>query len=224
VPQRSKEFAEDYRYFPEPDLPPLSITASWTEQVLSRMPELPDQKRIRFREQYRLSDYDARVLSETRPRGDFFEETVSAAGDTENAKAVANWVTGDLARLLNANGTEIQDSQVTPNVLAEIIALQESGTISGKTAKDVLERVFRVGGTPRGIVDAEGLAQIESSGEIDEAVERVIAVNERAVTDYRGGKDEAIKFLVGQVMKETRGRARPDAAADLLREKLGRNP
>ncbi|MEO7666907.1 MAG: Asp-tRNA(Asn)/Glu-tRNA(Gln) amidotransferase subunit GatB, partial [Dehalococcoidia bacterium] len=220
VPQRTKEGAEDYRYFPEPDLPPLAISADWIQRIRETMPELPDAKRLRFQEQYSLSDYDARILTDSRVRGDFFEDTVAAAG-AEWAKSVANWINGDFARLLNAANTKIQDSKITPDALAELIGLQEAGTISGKTAKDVFEQMFSTGDSSQKIVETQGLAQIESTDEVSAAIVSVIAANEKAVQDYRAGKDEAIKFLVGQVMKETRGRARPDVAADLLREKLG---
>jgi aspartyl-tRNA(Asn)/glutamyl-tRNA(Gln) amidotransferase subunit B len=223
VPQRTKEFAEDYRYFPEPDLPPLAISREWVEQVRERMPELPDAKRHRFGEQYGLSEYDARVLADTRARADFFEEAVGT-GSAERAKVVANWVTGDFARLLNAAGIEMQDAKVTPQALSELIDLQEKGTISGKTAKDVFEQMFASGRAPGDIVEEQGLVQIESGGEIEDAVAAVIANNPKPVEDYRGGKEEAIKFLVGQVMKETKGRARPDIVMEILKHKLNEGP
>ncbi len=220
VPQRTKEFAEDYRYFPEPDLPPLAISEEWVQRIRESMPELPDAKRHRFESSYGLSDYDARVLAESRARGDFFEETVAIAGP-ERAKTIANWINGDFARLLNATaGADIGDSRVTAAALAELVALQGSGAISGKTAKDVFEQMFTTGSSPKSIVEQQGLGQIESTDEVSSAAAAVIATNEKAVQDYRSGKEEAIKFLVGQVMKETRGRARPDVAEKMLREKL----
>lgn len=225
VSQRSKEGSADYRYFPEPDLPPLVISNEWRESVRARMPELPDAKRARFASQYGLSEYDARVLADSRSRADFFEQVVALGGGTpRRAKTVANWVTGDFTRLLNAAGTEITDSKVTPDSLSALIDIQEQGTISGKTAKDVFERVFETGGAPADIVKEQGLAQIESSGEVEAAAEAAIAANPKAADDYRGGKEEAIKFLVGQVMKETRGRARPDTITAILKEKLSRGP
>lgn len=225
VTQRSKEGAEDYRYFPEPDLPPLIISDEWREAVRARMPELPDAKRRRFVDQYGLSEYDARVLADSRARADFFEEAVALGGGTPHrAKAVANWVTGDFARLLNAAGTDIADSKVTPAALSALIDMQEQGAISGKTAKDVFQQVFETGKTPADIVKEQGLGQIESTGEIEKAADAVISANPKAAQDYRGGKEEAIKFLVGQVMKETRGRAKPDIVARILKEKLDRDP
>jgi aspartyl-tRNA(Asn)/glutamyl-tRNA(Gln) amidotransferase subunit B len=220
VSQRSKEFAEDYRYFPEPDLPPLVIDEPWIARIRERMPELPDAKRRRLAESYGLSDYDARVLAETRVRAAFFEDTVAALGDTSLAKTAANWVTGELARLLNATRTDLEDAQVSPQGLADLIGLQEAGSISGKTAKDIFEQMFKSGQPAKAIIEAQGLLQIESSDELAAAVLAVIAANPKPVEDYRRGKEEAIKFLVGQVMKETRGRAKPDMVTDLLRESL----
>jgi aspartyl-tRNA(Asn)/glutamyl-tRNA(Gln) amidotransferase subunit B len=223
VSQRSKEFAEDYRYFPEPDLPPLVISEQWRESVRARMPELPDAKRRRFAEAYSLSEYDARVLSDSRARADFFEETVAlGGGSAQRAKTVANWVTGDFARLLNAAGIDVADSKLTPEGLSALIDMQEQGAISGKTAKHVFQQVFDTGQAPAHIVKEQGLGQIESSGEVEAAAEAAIAENPKAAADYRGGKEEAIKFLVGQVMKATRGRAKPDTITAILKEKLAR--
>jgi len=223
VSQRTKEGAEDYRYFPEPDLPPLVISREWVEEIRARMPELPDAKRARFEEQYGLSEYDARVLAESPARADFFE-AAAVGGSAERAKTVSNWVTGDLARLLNAENMEIQDARVTPEAVAALIGLQEAGTISGKTAKAVFEEMFASGKAPGEVVKEQGLEQITSSDEVVTSVEKVIADNAKAVEDYRGGKEEAIKFLVGQVMRETRGRAGPDVVTELLKEKLADRP
>ena len=223
VPQRTKEFAEDYRYFPEPDLPPLLISREWVEEIRARLPELPDAKRARFQEQYSLTAYDAQVLSESTARADFFE-AATAGGSAERAKAVSNWITGDFARLLNAENAEIQNARVTPESLAALIDLQEAGTVSGKTAKAVFEEMFALGKAPGEIVKEKGLEQITSSDEVVTSVEKVIADNAKAVEDYRGGKEEAIKFLVGQVMRETRGRASPDVITELLKEKLAEKP
>jgi aspartyl-tRNA(Asn)/glutamyl-tRNA(Gln) amidotransferase subunit B len=223
VTQRSKEGAEDYRYFPEPDLPPLVIDRVWVDEIRARMPELPDAKRARFQADYALSEYDARVLADSRARAAFFEDAVALAG-AERAKTVANWLTGDFARLLNATNQDIEDSQVTPQALADLIALQESGVISGKTAKDVFEQMFQTGRDAKAIVEEQGLGQIEGGDEVALAADAAIAANQKAVADYRGGKEEAIKFLVGQVMKETRGRAKPDAVTAILKEKLKEKP
>ncbi len=225
VSQRTKEYADDYRYFPEPDLPTLVIDPQWLERIRARVPELPAAKHARFVHQYGLSDYDTRILVETRPRADFFEATV-ALGDAglQRAKSVANWMNGDFARLLNAAGLEVEESRITPDGLSELIGLIEAGTISGKTAKDVFEEMFNTGKSPKTIVDSAGLTQISSGEAIGEAVDRVIQNNPKPVEDYRGGKEEAIKFLVGQVMRETQGRAQPDVVMQILREKLGKGP
>ena len=226
VPQRSKEYADDYRYFPEPDLPTLAVAREWVEEMRSQMPELPDAKRQRFRDQYGLSDYDATILVENRARADFYEATVALAeGDKlRRAKSAANWMNVELARLLNAANIEVQDSKVTPEGLSELLDLQDAGTISGKTAKSVFEEMFRTGRPPSTIVQEAGLTQMASADEFSDVVERVLQQFPKAVQDYRRGKEEAIKFLVGQVMRETRGRAGPDAVVALLKEKLDGNP
>jgi len=239
VSQRSKEFAHDYRYFPEPDLPPLVVSRQWVDEIRARMPELPDAKRARFQAQYRLSEYDASLLCETRPKAEFFEETVSkwqtvtvgAGGkkvvtDTEAAKTVANWMLGDLSRLLNASGLDIDDPamKLTPTNFAKLLGLLQSGKISAASAKQVLEETFKSGRDPKRIVEEASLVQITASDEIAAAVERVLAEHAKAADDYRRGKEEALKFLVGQVMRETRGRANPGIVHQLLQEKLGGHP
>ncbi len=225
VSQRTKEYADDYRYFPEPDLPTLVVDPQWLDEIRARLPELPHAKHARFVEQYGLSGYDTRILVESRARADFFESTVALAnGEAQRAKTIANWMNGDFARLLNASGIEIEDSRVTPEGLSELLDLIEAGVISGKTAKDVFEEMFKTGSTPRNIVEAAGLTQITSDDAISQAVDSVIQNNPKPVEDYRRGKEEAIKFLVGQVMRETRGRAKPDMVTEILREKLGKGP
>ncbi len=225
VSQRTKEYADDYRYFPEPDLPTLIIGPEWLNQIRQRLPELPDAKHARFAERYGLSDYDTRILVESRARADFFEETAAArGGGAQRAKTVANWMNGDFARLLNASNLEIEDAKVTPEALSALLDLIDSQTISGKTAKDVFEEMFKTGKSPKAIVEGAGLTQITSAEDISDAVDRVIQANPKPVEDYRRGKEEAIKFLVGQVMRETKGRARPDMATEILREKLGEGP
>ncbi|MEX0801516.1 MAG: Asp-tRNA(Asn)/Glu-tRNA(Gln) amidotransferase subunit GatB [Dehalococcoidia bacterium] len=225
VSQRSKEYADDYRYFPEPDLPRIVVDREWLDDIRAEMPELPDAKRTRFHADYGLSEYDATIIAESRARADFFEATVAitpAADRATRAKAVANWMIGDFAALLHAGGVDISEAKVTPEALSQLIDLQEDGTISGKTAKDVFAQVFETGRSPKEIVDEAGLQQISGSGELEAAVERVLAANEKATEDYRGGKEEALKFLVGQVMRETRGRANPGIVNELLMEKLGK--
>lgn len=190
VSQRTKEYADDYRYFPEPDLPTLVVDPQWLDEIRARLPELPHAKHARFVEQYGLSGYDTRILVESRARADFFESTVALAnGEAQRAKTIANWMNGDFARLLNASGIEIEDSRVTPEGLSELLDLIEAGVISGKTAKDVFEEMFKTGSTPRNIVEAAGLTQITSDDAISQAVDSVIQNNPKPVEDYRRGKE-----------------------------------
>jgi aspartyl-tRNA(Asn)/glutamyl-tRNA(Gln) amidotransferase subunit B len=222
VAQRTKEFADDYRYFPEPDLPIMAVERAWVDELRSRMPELPDARRRRFSEQYGLSAYDARVLTESRARADFFEETVAlGSGETgPRAKVVANWINGDFLRLLNTAGLEIQDSRLTPEALHQLLDLVEGGTISRKTAKEVFEEVFRTGRPPAEIVKESDLGRLEAPDEILGAIDQVIAEFPKAVADYKGGKETAIQFLVGQVMRQTKGRVGPDTVLQHLKQKL----
>jgi aspartyl-tRNA(Asn)/glutamyl-tRNA(Gln) amidotransferase subunit B len=223
VSQRSKEYASDYRYFPEPDLPPLLVSHAWVEEIRARMPELPDAKRERFISQYALSAQDADQLTAERAAADYFEAVVAArpAHDTAaRAKAAANWILGDLRRLLNASGIEIAESRIQPTGLAELLELVESGKISGKQAKDVLATAFERGEMPSDIVAREGIAQLSDTGELEQVVAAVLAENPKAVEDYKAGKTSAVQFLVGQVMKRTKGRAKPDIVSPLLLGKL----
>ncbi|HZP27048.1 MAG TPA: Asp-tRNA(Asn)/Glu-tRNA(Gln) amidotransferase subunit GatB [Dehalococcoidia bacterium] len=230
VPQRSKEFAHDYRYFPEPDLPPLAIGREWVEEILAGMPELPDTRRARFTQQYGLSDYDAGVLTGSRSLAEFFEATLvewsQLAADLDQAQAaktVANWLQSDVSRLLNARAVDIGDEsvKVTPRHLAELLELVRAGTINATAAKQVLDVVFETGADPESVVAERGLAQIGAGDEVTGVIEQVLAANPKAVEDYRRGKQEAVKFLVGQVMRETRGRANAHLVTEMLVEKLG---
>jgi aspartyl-tRNA(Asn)/glutamyl-tRNA(Gln) amidotransferase subunit B len=232
VTQRTKEYAEDYRYFPEPDLPPLVLSREYVERMRAKLPELPDAKRERFLRTYGLSPYDADVLTAERPMADYFEAVLAATSEAglappmdtvARAKTAANWITGDLRRLLNAAGTDIAQSPVSPAALAELLALLERGTISGKQAKDVLEKAFTSGAMPAAIVEREGLAQLADRSELEAIVESVLAENPKAVEDYRAGKTSALQFLVGQVMKRTKGSAKPDVVTPILLGKLGQS-
>ncbi len=226
VSQRSKEGAHDYRYFPEPDLPPLTVDLSYVEKIRAALPELPDAKRARFQSEFGLSLYDANLLVETRAKAAFFEEAVAAiedptdAGRLRFARLIANWMIGDFTRLLNANETELADSRVTPKRLYAMISLIEQGTITGASAKSVFEEVFRTGGDPAAIVKDLGLEQIGGSDEISQIVDKVIEANPKPVADYRAGKQEAVKFLVGMSMRETKGRANPATLTEILKQKL----
>ena len=220
VLQRSKEYAHDYRYFPEPDLPPLVIEREWVEEIRARLPELPDAKRDRFVAQYGLSRYDAGVLVADRAVADYFEACVRAGAGRAEPKAIANWITGELFRLMKAQGVEIEEVRITPDRLVALIGMVEDGTITASTAKKVLAEVFETGRAPEEIVRERGLAQISDVEALSRVVDEVIAANPKAVADYLAGKKPVLRFLVGQVMKATRGKANPKLANELLLEKL----
>jgi aspartyl-tRNA(Asn)/glutamyl-tRNA(Gln) amidotransferase subunit B len=228
VSQRSKEYAHDYRYFPEPDLPVMTFSREYVESIRAGLPELPDAKRDRFIEQYGLTPYEAGLLTEARERADYFEACLAPAKEEEKAvlprraKSVANWMLGDFARLLHATETEIAEARVHPEQLYDMIRLIEDGTVTGTAAKAVFEEMFATGKGPRQVVEERGLTQISAADEITAVVEKVLAENPKAVADYRSGKQEAAKFLVGQVMRETRGRANAGVVQKLLRERLDR--
>ena len=219
VPQRSKEYADDYRYFPEPDLPPLVLSRQWVNDIQRSIPELPAARRARFMEQFGLSAYDATLLTSSKTVADFFESTVSADGGAP-AKATANWILGDLSRVRNTEEWDKAGPPVPPPHLAQLVRLVESGKISGKMAKDLLPQVIETGKDPLVLVNEQGLSQITGDEQINLWVDQVIASNPRSVQDYRGGKQQALGFLVGQVMKLSQGRASPERVNALLREKL----
>jgi aspartyl-tRNA(Asn)/glutamyl-tRNA(Gln) amidotransferase subunit B len=218
VGMRSKEHAHDYRYFPEPDLVPLRVSEHWLGEVRARLPELPADRRERFMEQYALREYDAHVLTLTRETGDYFEAVVKIAGD---GRAAANWVSGDLVGLLNASGKTIGESPVRPEQLGELVALIHKGELSGKLAKEILPKMFESGESAPAIMDREGLRQISDSGALEKIVDEVIAANPKQVEQCRGGKTAVLGFLVGQVMKASRGQANPALVNETLKKKLG---
>ena len=225
VSQRSKEYAHDYRYFPEPDLPPLNIGPEWVQQLQTALPELAPQRKSRFETEYGLSEYDARLLTGSRGMADYFEQAVSlrgASGDEKPAaaKEVANWILGDLTSLLNQNRCDIAASPVTPVGLSDLLGLIADGTLSTSLAKSVLEEMYANGGEPADIVREQGLAQISDTGAIEAAVAEAIAANPKAVADYLSGKDNAARFLMGQVMRITKGQAQPEMALRLVQEGL----
>jgi aspartyl-tRNA(Asn)/glutamyl-tRNA(Gln) amidotransferase subunit B len=216
VSMRSKEEAHDYRYFPEPDLPPLEVSVEWIEQIRRELPELPDARRRRFVADYGLPDYDAAILTQSRALGDYYEAVAAAAG---NAKAASNWIMGELTRKMNELGVDVEAVGITPQALAGLIRLVDSGTITGPVAKDVFEKMYGSGRSAQEIVAAEGLASINDDAALEAAVRDAIARNETAVAQYRAGKQQTFGFLVGQVMKATRGKANP-AAVNALMKKL----
>ena len=217
APMRSKEEAHDYRYFPEPDLVPCEVHSEEIEQIKSSLPEAPFDRRKRFVEEYGIPVSDAVILTESRQLADFFDETASLCGDP---KASSNWIIGDLSGLLNSEGIEIQDSSVTPVHLGKLIMLINDETISGKIAKQVIVDVFNTGKAPEEIVKLKGLSQITDESEIGAIVNQVVEANSGPVQDYRDGKKKALGFLVGQVMKATKGKANPQLVNQLLTRKL----
>jgi aspartyl-tRNA(Asn)/glutamyl-tRNA(Gln) amidotransferase subunit B len=218
VGQRTKEFAHDYRYFPEPDLPPLSLAPERVDELRSGLPELPDARRARFISEHGLSAYDAELLTASRETAAFFDRAVALHS---NAKAVSNWMTGELFRLLNANNLDISASKVTPERLAELLSLVDHGEISINAAKTVFEEVFLTGASPAAVVKEKGLSQVSDVDTLREVVRQVAAANPQAVADYRAGKKQASGFLVGQVMKATKGTANPGVVNQVLAEVLG---
>jgi aspartyl-tRNA(Asn)/glutamyl-tRNA(Gln) amidotransferase subunit B len=218
---RSKEFAHDYRYFPEPDLLPLHVSDAWIDAVRRALPELPDARRARFMRDYGLPEYDADVLTMRRDIADYYE---AAVRHHRNPKALSNWVMGDILRIVREhkldNALMIHDWPVPPERLAAMVELIDSGEISGKIAKSVFEEMVNTGKTPVQIVDEQGLKQISDEAPIVAAVEQVIAANPDKVAEYRNGKDKLFGFFVGQVMKATHGKANPQKLNALLRAKL----
>jgi len=223
VSQRSKEYAHDYRYFPEPDLPPMVFDRGWLEEVKARLPELPEARRGRLVADYGLSDYDASLLTTSKSTADYFEaclELVEGQDRQKMAKMVSNWMLGEFTRLLNTTDGEIEDSRVKPVLMVELIKLVDSGKISVPTAKSVFEEMFHSGKSAAEVVEEQGLTQITDTHEIGDVVDKVIAANEKAAADFKQGKEQALKFLVGQVMRETKGRANHAVVTELLKERL----
>ena len=218
-PMRSKEEANDYRYFPDPDLLPIVIDDDAIDAVRATLPELPDAKRERFGAQYGLSAYDAGVLTAQRALADYFEEVATAT--RAEPKVAANWVIGELTAALNREALEIGASRVAPSALAALLDRIADGSISGKIAKEVFEALWKGEGTVAEIIDKRGLTQISDSASIDALVEQVIAANPTQVEQFRTGKQQVLGFLVGQVMKASKGKANPQQVNEALRKKLG---
>jgi aspartyl-tRNA(Asn)/glutamyl-tRNA(Gln) amidotransferase subunit B len=217
VSMRSKEKAHDYRYFPEPDLLPVHVSAAWREEILRTLPELPEAKRARFVSAYGITPYDAEVLTGTQALADYFEATVRAGAP---AKSAANWMQTELLRQLNDSGKEIEASPLAPAALAELLKLVESGQITGAIGKKVFATMFETGRGAPEIVAAEGLAQIGDTSVIEKAAREVIEKNAANVAKFKAGNEGVFMFFVGQVMKATRGQANPQAVNDILRKLL----
>ncbi|WP_054957396.1 Asp-tRNA(Asn)/Glu-tRNA(Gln) amidotransferase subunit GatB [Paenibacillus dakarensis] len=214
---RGKEQAHDYRYFPDPDLVTVRISDEWKESIRSTIPELPDARKARYTSEYGLPDYDAAVITSSKPLADLFEDSLNF---TKDAKSVSNWIMGDLMGYMNANNLELSQVKITGQGLGEMIGLIEKGTISSKIAKTVFKAMLESGKLPQAIVEEQGLVQISDEGAIKAIVEQVVAANPQSVEDYKAGKQKAIGFLVGQVMKESKGKANPALVNKLLVEVL----
>ena len=226
VSQRSKEYAHDYRYFPEPDLPPVAISRKWVEEIRSRLPELPEARRDRYVSQYGLPIYDATLLTASKATADFFEAVAvmkSLEGEAlwQRAKAASNWMLGEVARLLNASNQELEESSLRPGHLSELLDLLDSGTLSVPMAKAVFDETFATGKAPASVAQERGLSQISEASDLGPTVDEALQANSAAVADYMAGKETAIRFLVGQIMKLTQGQANPMLAIQVLKEKLG---
>ena len=221
VLQRTKEYADDYRYFPEPDLPSLVFDRKWVAQTRARLPELPDARRDRLMTQYGLPLYDANILTNSKAMADYLEHCLELMPRSK-AKVISNWLLGDFSRLLNATSTEIEDAKVNPERLAEMLDLVDKGTIGGPVAKAVFEEMFHTGKTARDIVREKNLSQITDACDLRKVVKQVLASHTKAVSDYEAGKEQALTFMTGQVMKATRGRANPSSAKEILIQELRR--
>jgi aspartyl-tRNA(Asn)/glutamyl-tRNA(Gln) amidotransferase subunit B len=221
---RSKEEAHDYRYFPEPDLPPLVLAAERIEEIRASLPELPWERRARFVTRYDLSPADARVLTQTHDLGDYYEAAVAAmSGDAVSPKGIANWVMTEVLRELKERRVEV-DAALPPGRLAALVALVDAGRISNSAAKEVFAAVWESGEEPAAAVERLGLAQVSDASQIERWIDEVLEQNAGPVAQYRAGKAQTMGFLVGQVMKRSGGRAQPTAVQELLRQALEREP
>jgi len=216
---RTKEDAHDYRYFPEPDLMPVVLTGEQIEGWRATLPEPPAARRERMADEYGIPAYDAGVLAADKRVGDFFEDVAKASG---NAKAASNWIMTEMLRLLGEQEMEISDVCVTPDALAGLIGLVDSGALNSNSAKEVFAELFANGGDPRAIVEAKGLTQVSDSGAIEQLVQQAIDDNPQSVEDFRNGKTKAAKFLVGQVMRLSKGKANPQMVGEMIERMLSR--
>ena len=217
-PMRSKEEAHDYRYFPDPDLVPIMIDEAWVEELRKTIPELPEQKRERFVKNYKIPEYDAGVLTSSKPLADYFEQCTALF---PQPKTISNWMMGDLLRELKKDGRNIVDCPVSPSALVDLLKLIESGTISGNIAKGIFEEMYQTQKSAGSIVEEKGLKQITDSSAIEKIVAEVLQANPSQVEEFKGGKEKVLGFLVGQVMKASNGKANPAMVNKLLKKKMG---
>ena len=216
---RSKEEAQDYRYFPEPDLVPVTVDAAWLDRVRASIGELPDEKRDRFQQQHGLSFYDADVLTRSRVTADFFEETASACDD---AKQAANWIINPLAAVLKERNAELAQCELAPDALAEVIQHVAAQRISAASGRTVLERLLDGAPSVAAVIDQDGLAMVSGADELETIIDRILADNPKAVADFKAGKKKSIGFLIGQVQRATKGKANPQTTRELLEAKIGK--
>ena len=216
---RSKEDAQDYRYFPEPDLAPIVLSDEYINNIKDNLPEMPHIKKERYIKEYELPEYDSEILTSSKKTATFFEKTNEICN---NPKAVSNWIMGDFARMLNEKEIEIDESKVTEENLATLISLIDKGTISSKIAKQIFEEMFETGENAKDIVEKRGLVQISDEGAIKEICQKVVDANPQSIADYKAGKDRAIGFLVGQIMKETKGKANPQMLNKMFAEEMNK--
>ena len=217
VTMRTKEEADDYRYFPDPDLPPLIVEQSWIDEIKATLPELPLARKNRFIEQYKLSDYEASLLTATQELADFFE---AAYQSFPNAKELSNWLTGEFARLLNASNLTIPEIPVQPGDLAELLSIVKDGKISGNQGREVLGMMFDSGKKPAQIIKEQGFEQISDTKELEGVIDQILSTYPDEVKRYQAGEDRLLGFFVGQVMKETKGKANPGLVNQIIRNKL----
>ena len=220
VSQRTKENASDYRYFPEPDLPPVVIDSEWVQKVRVTLPELPLARKKRFIEQYGLPVYDAALLTVSKPTADYFELTLAGSTDKGLAKRVSNWILGEYTRLMKEENAGIESAKVQPTQLLSLVGMIDNGKLSSNQAKEVLEKMFGTGGDPESIAAEVGIVQVSNATEVEVVVDEVLSSNPEPVQDYLNGKHQAVGFLMGEVMKITKGQANPKVASQLVREKL----
>ncbi|MQF69868.1 Asp-tRNA(Asn)/Glu-tRNA(Gln) amidotransferase GatCAB subunit B, partial [SAR202 cluster bacterium AD-804-J14_MRT_500m] len=223
VSQRSKEYAHDYRYFPEPDLPPLRPDDAWVEGIRASLPELPAQRKKRMIQEYGLSTYDAMLLTDTKQVADFFESAVGLVTprcDEKWSKPISNWVLGEVTRLTNRDYVTLEETQLRPDHIAELVKLVDDGTLSSTLAKTVLETSFETGKSPVHVVAENGYTQISDVEIVEKAVRQTIDENPKAVRDFGSGKESAAKFLLGQVMRLTKGKANPVMAGEIIKKSL----
>lgn len=215
---RTKEDAQDYRYFPEPDLRTIVLDEGYVENIIATLPELPNKRQFRYMQDYALPEFDAGLLSQNKEKAEFFEKCIELGG--VQPKVIANWLTGDVTRILNEKGIDLCESKLTPEKLVALLKLIDKNTISNTAGKTVLEEIFETGEEPQQIVEKKGLAQVSDAAELEKLIDEVLANNEKSVADYRGGKTNALGYLVGQCMRASKGKANPQVIRELLKNKL----